>query len=366
MRMKIGIDASRLRAGATGVGRYTEGILNSLDRVLPDSTFVLYARRECDFTLPSTRWSVRYDRHPIWSRLPVTYWIHCRIGTLAQSDGIDVFWAPNTFIPKWVSNIIPSVATVLDFRHVLEPENVPPITLRAHRNWFEIDVRRANRVVAISEGTSKRMLELLGRPADAIALPAVSTLPPIEGPMNAARVLAAFGVRQPFILTVGGSPCKNLDGVVDAVALVKTRGRLTDHQVVMVGKESRTVRARIRKRVHTVDWIRSLGYVDDCIMAALYLLADALVFPSSYEGFGMPVYEARAVGCRVITTESPELREAGGSDATYVQPTPEGIAAGLEAALSRPPPPVLVMEHSWGDAAEAMAMIFRSVASVER
>lgn len=364
--MKIGIDASRLRVGATGVARYTEGILKALDLVMPEATFVLFARGECSFTPPSNRWVVRCDKHAIWARIPVPYWIRYRIAALVRSNAIDLFWTPNSIIPVGFTNNVPCVMTVHDFRHLLEPENLPPIICHAYRKWLAGDVRCAARVVTNSVGTSERMQTLLGRGADAVAFPAVPTLPVVTDPGNAASALLALGVRQPFLLTVGGSLCKNLESVVDAVAMVKARGRLTNHQVVMVGRESRSVRAGIRKRMHTIDWIRPLGYVDDAIMAALYLLADALVFPSSYEGFGMPVYEARAVGCRVITTESPELREAGGSYATYVQPTPEGIAAGLEAALSRPPPPVLIMEHSWGDAAEAMAMIFRSVASAER
>lgn len=358
--MKIGIDASRLRAGATGVGRYTAGILAQLDKVMPDSTFVLYARRECGVSLPSSRWSICFDMHPIWSRLPIAYWIRYRIGTLAQSSDIDVFWAPNTFLPKGLANVVPCITTVLDFRHELEPKDLPPITRHAHRKWFDRDVLSAARVVAISEGTSSRMQALLGRRADAIALPAVSVLPRIGDRNDAIRALAALGVRHPFLLTVGGSPCKNLAGAVDAVAMMKAKGSLANHQLVMVGAGVWGKRNRFKKRGGVNDWIRELGHVENSTLAALYLLADALVFPSFYEGFGMPVFEARAMGCRVVTTDSPELREAGGTDATYVEPTPAGIAAGLEAALSRPAPLVQKLEHDWSDAAEVMATVFRS------
>lgn len=364
--MKIGIDAARLRARATGVARYTEGILGALEKTMPDATFVLYAKRECSFVPPSPRWVVRLDKHPIWSRIPVPYWIRYRIAALVKRDAIDLFWTANSITPKGLPNIVPSIMTIYDFRYLLEPENLPPIICHAYRKWLADDIRTATRIVAISAGTSMRMEALFGRAADAVALPAVPALPVIMNKEDAATALLELGVRQPFLITVGGSPCKNLFRVVDAVILAKARGGLADHQVVMVGRESRAVRAGIKKRAYAIDWIRQLGYVDDSIMAALYFLADALVFPSSYEGFGMPVYEARAVGCRVITTESPELREAGGPDATYVHPTPEGIAAGLETALARPSPPVERTDHGWGDAAEAMAMTFRSVKFVEK
>ena len=331
---------------------------------MPESLFILYSRGECGFTLPSNRWIVRYEQHPIWKLLPTTYWVHYRLANLARSDDIDVFWAPNTFIPRGLPDAVRTVATVLDFRHILEPENMPPITLRAHRNWFESDVRRANRVVAISEGTSKRMQDLLGRRADAIALPAVATLPRISDSLHASQILAQLGVYQPFLLTVGRSPCKNLEGAIAAVALLKSQGRLADHQLVLAGAPAWVGGRLLKKRDSAPDWIKPLGHVEDDTLSALYSLADSLIFPSFYEGFGMPVLEARAMGCRVITTNAPELREAGGDDATYVEPTPQGIAEGLKLVLGRPAPEIRNVGHDWSDAAKAMAAVFRSAAGI--
>ena len=90
---------------------------------------------------------------------------------------------------------------------------------------------------------------------------------------------------------------------------------------------------------------------------------EVLSFKNDQPLFGMPVFEARAIGCRVVATDSPELREAGGEDATYVQPTPESIAAGLEIALSRArPSPSSSLGHDWGDAAKVMAGLLQSAA----
>lgn len=80
----------------------------------------------------------------------------------------------------------------------------------------------------------------------------------------------------------------------------------------------------------------------------------------------MPVVEARAMGCRVVTTDIPELHEAGGADATYVEPTPEGIATGLEDALSRPAPLPHRLEHDWNDAATAMVKVLRDAAAISK
>lgn len=366
--MKIAIDASRLRPGMTGAGRYAAGLLAPLDEEMPEASFILYTRRDCSVDPPSPRWTVRYDRHPIWSRLPVTWWIHHRLGTLIRGDKPDVFWGPNTLVPRGLVSSIPCVTSVLDFNHVLVPETLPPLTRYAHRRWMDADVRAATRNVAISKGTAVRMRQLLGRSPDAIAYPSVPAIPAVTDYEAALRSLEIMGVRRPFLLTVGSrAPRKNLTSVVSAVAMLKARKRLTDYQLVMAGPDSWNKRNRILERGTGTEWIKPLGFVDDTKLAALYTFADALVFPSLYEGFGMPVIEARAFGCRVVTTDSPELREAGGEDATYVLPTAEGVAAGLERALALPKPSLHHVEFDSRTAAHAVASAIReAVDSVHR
>jgi glycosyltransferase involved in cell wall biosynthesis len=89
-------------------------------------------------------------------------------------------------------------------------------------------------------------------------------------------------------------------------------------------------------------------------MPSLYAEADALVFPSLYEGFGMPVLEARIAGTRVVTSDIPELREAGDEHVIYVKPTFEGIQAGILHAIGLPKPPPAA-GRSWKDAARILA-----------
>ncbi|TAM07458.1 MAG: glycosyltransferase family 1 protein, partial [Rhodanobacter sp.] len=303
--MKIGIDASRLKAGMTGVGRYTEGILGPLDRELPDATFVLYARRKCSVVLPSRRWSVRCDRHPLFSCLPTPQWIHYRLASVARGDGLDVFWAPNTLTPQGFNTYAPCVITVHDLIHILVPETLPPLTRLAYGRWFDGDVEHAARVVVNSQATSDRLFDRLDRRADGIALPAVRSLPFVRE--TAVATISKLGVKCPFLLTVGTrAPRKNLVSAVAAVKLLKARGKLLDYQLVMAGGEAWNRSNRSVERDDGTHWIKPLGHVSDGTLAALYSLADAFVFPSLYEGYGMPVIEARTLGCRVITTDSPE------------------------------------------------------------
>jgi len=356
----VGIDVSRIRDGMTGAGRYAAGVLSALDEAMPDAYFVLYAYRDTSIRPPSSRWSIISDRHPFWTRLPVTQWMHLRLGTLIARHPVDVFWSPNTFIPKGTR--VPCVLTVHDFNHVLVPETLPPVTRYAHRRWMNNDILAADANVAISLGTARRMLELLGRRPDAIAYPAVAGTTAVPDDDTSSRLMRRAGVRKPYLLTVGTrAPRKNLAGAVAAMEQLRAAGYLLDHQLVMAGPEAWNRGGRLIERKH--EWIKPLGFVDDELLAVLYANAEALVFPSIYEGFGMPVIEARARGCRVVTTDSPELREAGGDDAVYTDTSPQGIAAGIRTALSLPRPTPRQVEHNWPEAAEVMGSIFRRLAA---
>jgi glycosyltransferase involved in cell wall biosynthesis len=172
--------------------------------------------------------------------------------------------------------------------------------------------------------------------------------------------LARLGVKQPYLLSVATpEPRKNLEVVLRAYIDLKRSGQLSKHQLVLTGPagwKNRPWKQRLGEaRLHGAVLA---GYVPDELMPTLYGGAEALVFPSLYEGFGMPVLEARCCGARVVTTNIPELREAGDEYMIYVQPTVEGIKAGiLQAIGSLKPPPAI--GRTWNDSARILARAFR-------
>lgn len=360
--MRVGIDASRLRAGMSGIGRYIYNILAPLDAELPEATFVLYARSDFHLDLPSDRWILKRDKHPIWSRVPTVFWTHFRIAALARDDGLDVFWATNTLLPARIDPV-PCVATIYDLNHLLAPETMTPLTWLAYKAWFGHAVHHAAYRVAISQGTSSRLKSKFGRYADAVALPALPLRGALPRREDAERTLCMLGVRPPYILTVGNQePRKNLSAAVNAVAILKSKGKLNDHTLVMAGV--RGWGSSLQKDDQRIgsEWIIPLGYVDDETLVALYMLADAFVFPSIYEGYGIPVGEALAYGCPVVATDMPELRESGGPGVIYVTPTPKDVAHGLDIVLAKPRPQPMLPAHDWSAAAKVMGDAFRRVA----
>lgn len=359
--MKIGLDAFPLAGRITGIGRYVLEISHELDALLPDAEFFLYSPEPIAVELPSGRWHVRIGG----SRFPSSYrWLKTKVREMAIADGIDVFWATRTILPAF-SNKFRTLTTVHDLNYQVFPKSMPYVTLWVHRLWFARDVCRADTVVTNSQGTANRLRDILGVEADAVARPGVK--PPFgpQDPYKVAEKLAALGVENPYFLSVGTlEPRKNLSALIEAFVSLKQAGELPDHRLLIVGSRGwrgRRLHALLDKSErYGVTWP---GFVADEDLAALYSAAEAFVFPSLYEGFGIPVAEARACGAPVIASDLPELREAAGDAAIFVEPT----VAALREALQQAGKQQVCFSSSgkvlsWTEAAKVMADQFRKLA----
>jgi glycosyltransferase involved in cell wall biosynthesis len=207
--------------------------------------------------------------------------------------------------------------------------------------WFDRDVLSADTILANSQGTSDRLRHWVGRPADEIIYPGVSQeFHPLDTAERLAAMgeLASLGIIPPYILAVSTlEPRKNIGSLVEAFVNLKKRGELAQHNLVLVGArgwQNETLAHNIKNNAE--HGIVLPGYVPDKLMPGVFALADVLVMPSLYEGFGMPVQEARAVGTPVIVSELPELKEAAAGQALVVSPSSEEIEKALLKILKNP------------------------------
>jgi glycosyltransferase involved in cell wall biosynthesis len=245
----------------------------------------------------------------------------------------------------------PMVVTVLDLAILREPAWFP-VWARLHaRSVMPATVRAATRVIAISRQTADDVVSMLGVPTNRVhvvecGVDAIFSSPP--------HVVAGTG--DPFLLGVGTpEPRKNLARLLDAFTLLRERGGA--ERLVLVGADGwgdtqLAPRAGVELR----------GRVSDEQLRDLYAGAEALVFPSLWEGFGLPVGEALAAGCRVVCSDLPVLREVAGEMATYVDPrSPSSIANGIQRALEQPRP---APSHrlTWKRAAQLTAEVWKEVA----
>ena len=317
-RIRIGIDGRELEGKRRGIGRYVFELCRQLDEVLPNAEFYIYSRVPIEMPVESRRWILRVEPSSVAQRLSPLLWLKIRGGSLCRHDGLDAYWGAAVFLPKLGSQVR-TVTTVYDLCFRLTPETYVFGHLQGVRLFFARDVLKADAVLCISDGTSARLHSYLGRKADAIVRPAVggSFRPQSKEDIMSCRNI--YGLSFPYILSVASwEPRKNIERLVRTFGEMKSRGLLGGLRLVLVGKRGcKFKRLEYLVEKSGTNHVMSLGYVPDEHLPALYAGAVIFAFPSIYEGFGIPVLEARACGAPVVTTDIPELREAGGSDAVY-------------------------------------------------
>jgi len=238
----------------------------------------------------------------------------------------------------------PVVVTVHDLALLRHPEAFPPWHRLTGRAALRHGVRRADAVIAVSAFTRDEIVELLHVPAERVRVVS-NGLEPIFTPEGPAA-------RGDYVLAVGTlEPRKNLARAVEAAGLA--------------GVELRVVGARGWGGVEAPGWA---GRVDDEELAALYRGARCLVFPSLYEGFGLPVLEAMACGTPVVTTRGGATQEVAGGAAVLVDALDAAaIAAGIaEAGARRDELRRLGLERarafSWSHSADLLETLWRDLA----
>ncbi|WPL18851.1 UDP-D-galactose:(glucosyl)lipopolysaccharide-1,6-D-galactosyltransferase [Thiorhodovibrio winogradskyi] len=270
--------------------------------------------------------------------MPSALWYFSRTGYLASEDKVDLFWGCANFLPPGLPASIPAVLTIYDFVFKLFPETLNIKHRLVYYLFFNYSLKRANRIVTISQGTANRLHELYGYTTDAIVRPASDLLIAPLDFSHTLELLKSYRINFPYFLSVSTlEPRKNLMVLIDALAQLTVENQFQTIGLVLVGQQgwrNRKLRRKVLDAQSKGLPIIQTGYVPDNDLAALYAGALAVVMPSLYEGFGLPVQEALRYGVPVISSDIPEMREAGGSSAIYVPPTIEGIKYGLVKIVS--------------------------------
>jgi glycosyltransferase involved in cell wall biosynthesis len=336
----IGIDASRATADRrTGTETYSLQLIRALAR--QDSGQRPLARI-CDFRLYTNGdppddlfwagaapdgWEVRSIP---WPRL----WTHVRLSAEVTAHPPDVLFVPAHVLP--LRHPARCVATVHDLGYLAYPEAHRPAD-RRYLDWSTAwNARRSSAVIADSEATKADLVRAYGiepNKVRVIYLGADPDLAPVRDPEALAAARARCGIGERYLLYVGTlQPRKNLARLIEAFGAVAGDGALRAVQLVLAGKQgwlyddlyAQVMRAGLEGRVIFP------GYVADEHLAALMSGALAFVFPSLYEGFGMPVLEAQACGAAVMTSNNSSLPEVAGDAALLVDPHDvDAIAEGL-------------------------------------
>lgn len=351
-QVHIGIDASIWSPEPRGHSLYAMSLCRELIPLLPMARFTAYSQSPSGFGDFSGNCR-EITGHAAW--LPPVLWSKLVLGRLCKRDKIDVFWSPYSFLPP-LERKVRSLLTIYDFTSKVSPSSFTPMHRLAHRLFAFGDARRADSILTISQATRQQIRVRFGR--DALVIPpAVDSIFSVQSATRISEVLTEHQIEKPYLLNVAAwEPRKNVAGLVRAFLSLKREGKLPEHTLVLAGKPGRASAEVSRLLQSAGKNVKALGYVEREALPSLFSGADAFVFPSLYEGFGMPVAEALACGTRVVTTDSPELREAGGEQCIFIEPTQEGIRHGIEVACSMNTAPGIPLPRStWSDTAAILA-----------
>ncbi|HWV86403.1 MAG TPA: glycosyltransferase family 1 protein [Capillimicrobium sp.] len=254
---------------------------------------------------------------------------------LARRAGVDLVHSLANTAPLW--GRFRRVVTVNDLIHRFFPDTHGGVKARGMALLVPLAIRRADRVITISAATADDLVRELGTPRGKI-----DVVPLGVGTTAGRAVAPAAGVRgrldageRPIALSVSAKrPHKNLPRLLEALALIPAERR----PVLVVpgyGTFHDDALAADVERLGIAGDVRMLGWVDDAELEALYAEAAVFVFPSLYEGFGLPVLEAMARGVPVACSDRGSLREVAGDAARVFDPEqPRAIAAAIEAILA--------------------------------
>ena len=315
--LRIGFDARSICGERTGVGTYTANLIETLLDVAPEISPVLFAAGD----LPSLSWlsneRVRTVIRPAGSGNNLI-WTNVALRRAITSQPVDLFHAPGYTRPFGLG--IPSIVTLHDVCYAAAPQWYPYKLSFFRRSWYRKAAVGADAILTDSEFSKREILRVYGVPPAKVhtIYPGVDRVKfrRVENPQTLREFRARHSLPADFLLFVGDiHPRRNIGTIMTALHEVKSaNSNFRDVEFIVVGRALEL----------PADWkqpdVRYLGHIPDSDLPLFYSAARALVYPSFYEGFGLPILEAMACGCPAVVSRGTVCEETAGGAGILVDP----------------------------------------------
>ena len=336
--MILAYDAKRLFHNFTGLGNYSRTLVEDLSRFFPQHQYHLFTPR------PSTHPRTQKFRQPPFqvhtaTTWPAAYWRTSAIKKDLKQHRVDLFHGLSHEIPLGIHKTgIKSVVSIHDLVIKHYPHLFPWIDRQIYEQKFRYACQHADRVIAISESTRQDIIRFYNTdPAkvEVIYQTCAAHFKQVVSTQETQQARERYQLPAHYLLYVGSIiERKNLLPLVQALA----RFPLDQQMPLVVLGKGKAYRKKVVRWIQQNGMSRSVFFpegVDFLDFPAIYRGATALVYPSTYEGFGIPIIEALFCQTPVLTTNTSSLPEAGGPGAHYIEePTVDALQAGIEKLLS--------------------------------
>ncbi|MCI0661862.1 MAG: glycosyltransferase family 4 protein [Acidobacteria bacterium] len=308
--MRVALDAIPLVAAKTGIGHYTDALAEWLARAHPNHQYQLLSPFDFAFEAGNGK-PTNLNKQFLPTRSIFRKWWLIGLPALLQISPVDIFHGTNYCIPIFAP--CPSVVTIHDMSLLAQSQTHEPAAVTQGKRRMPIMARRASMIIAPSEWTKKEIISYLGTRPEKIRViyeAARDNMKPVT-PDEGQLVLAKYQVRRPYLLYVGTiEPRKNLLTLIRAYDELM---RTTVHrpQLVLCGGRGwlDSDVFNLVRELRLQEQVRFTGYVEDGDLPALFSSAEVFIYPSIYEGFGLPPLEAMACGAPVISSNATSLPE---------------------------------------------------------
>lgn len=347
--MKIGIDARPLISSQpSGIGTYLIHVLRYISTMDTENEYYLYSNKEMEYPLELGK---NFHKRVVPGKVG-TLWLRYSLPKYIAQDGIDVFWGTQHFLPRPVKHV-KTCLTIHDTALLIQPKWGSQVNAFMQNTFVKASARQADRIFVISHSTKKDVVRLCNVNDQKITVTYLGCPESMQKPASteAAFIRNKFGIQWPYYLYVGTiEPRKNIETIVAAFDILADTDQ--DARLILAGglgwRYDGILKA-VENSPHK-DRILMPGYLTAQEKYLLYQEARAFLFPSHYEGFGLPILEAYRTGTQVITAKNSSLPEVGGEAAWYVENENDAAAlAEVMAAVSAAPQDVLQQKTATGN-----------------
>ena len=331
--MKIGFDAKRLFNNFTGLGNYSRTLVSQLAEQFPEHDYLLYTPKVIvNSETQQFSEDLSFEIKGPKKKLPL--WREVRSLKMMKEDRLDIYHGLSHELPLGIQKTsIKSVVTIHDLIFKVYPKTYKPFDRIIYDNKFKYACQKSNRIVAISKSTKKDIIDFYGIPEDKVEVIYQACNPlylELQSREEVEKVRVKYRLPEKYLLYVGSViERKGLLKVVQALDLIKEEDKLPLVIIGEGGAYAEKVR-RYASQKGQEKWLIWTSVSDNTELQALYQGAQIFIYPSIYEGFGIPVVEALLSNTPVITSNVSSLPEAAGPNSICINPTSESeIAEGI-------------------------------------
>lgn len=324
--MRIGINAIFLVAGeGGGIERYLRNLIKALQKLDHENEYIIFTNKDNTGTF-DLQGNFKECFSPVSARFRPAkiLWEQFVLPFQVKNAGIDVLFSPGNVSPLFVS--CPSVVVIHDLIPFVRSDNFSKIELCALRFLLRLTAKMATRIITVSRSSEREIMSQFQISSDRISVIYLAcgqnffySQPSVE---EIEKLKKQYGIKGDFILcTTSTRPYKNIDRLLLAFKLLKKRHALK-HRLVLVGASGRHYRFLLKMvaDLGLDEDVVFTGFVPDKVLPTLYSAASVFIYPSLYEGFGLPILEAMACGTPVVASNITSMPEVVGDAGLMFDP----------------------------------------------